>query len=296
MLTNLRLFITTSFCIFAFGFYSQAEIIVDTPPDTTKTIYQQSVFLDYEIENDSTDDEDSDEIDSLVGSFWITDQVFAYRNLTEIQDSVLINLIDTSRIFVLPVVGRKWHGFGPRKRRMHKGVDIGLQTGDPIRAAFDGVVRYAKKNRRGFGNLVVLRHFNGLETYYAHLSKLNVEPGDQVKAGHVIGLGGNTGRSRGAHLHFEIRYCDRPFDPEKIIDFENATLKTSALWINKDLFLMSSKTMLAGTNGPDLYIIRKGDTLGKIAKKNGTTVKALCKLNKIKTTTLLRPGRTLKIR
>jgi murein DD-endopeptidase MepM/ murein hydrolase activator NlpD len=266
----------------------------ELPPDTIKSAALQPVHFEDEAEGDSIEDEDSEEIDSLVSSFWITDQVFAYRSLTDIMDSVLLNLSDTNRIFVLPVLGKKWHGFGPRKRRMHKGIDIGLQTGDPVRAAFDGVVRYAKKNRRGFGNLVVLRHFNGLETYYAHLSKLNVQPGDQVVAGDVIGLGGSTGRSRGAHLHFEIRFCDRPFDPEKVIDFENATLKINELWISKNLFLSSSRANNLAS-GPDLHIIKKGDTLGRIAARHGTTIAALCKANKITKKTILRPGRTLKI-
>jgi len=265
-------------------------------PDTTKGMTQ----------TDSTDfaedDFDSDEIDSLLTQFWETSQVFAYRTIEKAPDSVWIWLADSSRRFVMPVEGQFMNGFGPRRGRMHKGVDIRLKTGDPVRSAFDGIVRYAHRNKRGFGNLVVVRHYNGLETYYAHLSKIHVQPGDKVKAGDVVGLGGSTGRSRGPHLHFEIRYFDKAFDPEKFICFHAGSLKTDSLFVCRDLY--TTRTRLTAFSKPSdtlvgkneiLHTIRKGDTLGKIARKYGTTINQICRANNIKTNKILRVGHVLKV-
>ena len=112
-------------------------------------------------------------------------------------------------------------GYRPRFRRIHKGIDLGLHVGDTVRAAFDGKVRICRYERRGYGYYVVIRHDNGMETVYGHLSKFIVKPDDRVKAGDPIALGGNTGRSTGPHLHFETRYMGLPINPADIIDFEN---------------------------------------------------------------------------
>ncbi len=277
-----------------------AQKTVDTLKNTPKV---STTAPDTLIEHEDEDDEDSDEIDSLLGSFWETNQIFAYRKGVPFQDSIKIALVDSARQFCNPREGKVLYGFGPRRRRNHKGMDIRLKTGDPVVAAFDGVIRYAKRNKRGFGNLVVIRHFNGLETYYAHLSKINVESLQPVKAGELIGLGGSTGRSRGAHLHFEVRYHDKAFDPERIIDFEKGILKTDTLLITKDIFEIKRKpksktqtgTEVAKSTDITYHKIRKGDTLGKIAIKYGTTITRICKDNKITRKTKLKIGRRLKI-
>lgn len=111
--------------------------------------------------------------------------------------------------------------YGPRRRRMHKGIDLKVLKGDTIRAAFNGKVRIKAFERRGYGYYVVLRHPNGLETIYGHLSKILVEENQIVRAGETIGLGGNTGRSTGSHLHFETRFLGQAINPAEIIDFEN---------------------------------------------------------------------------
>ena len=202
-----------------------------------------------------------------------------------------------------PAKYRITSNYGYRHRRMHRGVDLGYPEGTPVAAAWDGIVRISKgtANTGGYGNLIILRHSNGLETYYGHLSKLLVEPGEQVRAGDIIGLGGSTGRSTGPHLHFETRYKGRAFDPERIIDFRHGALRSSLFCLKKDYFSIYShygqtdKESKAASQA-QYYKVRKGDTLGKIAARHGTTVNNICKLNKIKANKTLRIGETLRIR
>ena len=167
-------------------------------------------------------------------------------------------------------------GYRPRRRRGHYGLDIKVYVGDTIRAAFDGKVRVVKnQGRRGYGKYVVIRHDNGLETIYGHLSKQLVEVDQLVKAGEPIALGGNTGRSTGSHLHFETRFLGKPLNPALMFDFETDSKKGTS---PKGLF----------------YKVKKGDTLAKIARRQGTTVNQLCKLNRITRRTILRPGQVLR--
>ncbi|MFK8044872.1 MAG: peptidoglycan DD-metalloendopeptidase family protein [Crocinitomicaceae bacterium] len=193
--------------------------------------------------------------------------------------------------------------FGIRYGRNHNGTDLDLETGDTVYAAFDGVIRYGKYHQNGFGNLIIARHFNGLETYYAHLSKLLVEPNSLVKAGDPIGLGGNTGRSSGSHLHFEIRFYDQPIDPELVFDFKKGIVTDPNLFVHSGVFEHSrqSTTKSSGKNNTTAgskkyHKVRSGDTLGAIAQKNRTSVSRLCSLNHIKSTSTLHIGQTIRIR
>ncbi len=200
--------------------------------------------------------------------------------------------------FVMPFNGRVTSHFGWRRGRMHNGTDIDLVTGDTVRAAFSGKIRYAKYNTGGFGNLVIIRHYNGLETLYAHLSQMLVVPNQEVKAGDPIGLGGNTGRSYGSHLHFETRFYDIPIDPEKLIDFKKGVLKDDNLLVHKKLFHGTARSSYttSSSGGRKYYRIRSGDTLSSIARRNGTTVSRLCQLNGIRPTSILRVGKTLRVK
>ena len=236
-------------------------------------------------------------------------------NLVHIRAMDLANFRDTTLILVNPAQGHKFvfptparaivtSHFGARKRRWHYGLDLGLPTGEPIYAAFDGVVRFSNWNS-SYGNLIVIRHNNGLETYYAHLSKREVHAGDHVKAGTVIGLCGNTGRSYGSHLHFEIRYNGIAMNPENVVDPVTKTLRSEKLLLTRQSFAKVGSSSTGGTAKPQssasrssaqYYKVRQGDTLSKIAKRNGTTVKKLCQLNGIKETTTLRIGQRLRIR
>ena len=175
---------------------------------------------------------------------WDTTQVFAYRSieLSDLPQTIELKLInDDLSEFHYPLLGRVISPYGPRRRRNHNGIDIPLRTGEPIYAAFDGKVRYAKYNSGGFGNLVIVRHTNGLETWSAHLTRCNVKPNDYVKAGQIIGYGGSTGRSTGPHLHFEVRYCDQTFDPQFLFDFPNGLLKYQTFVLDRSYFNIHSR-------------------------------------------------------
>ena len=294
----------------------------------------------------------------------------------------LVNKNDND--FVFPFKGKIISPFGYRGRRIHTGTDIKLKLNEEVYAAFDGVVRMAKRYS-GYGNIVVIRHANGLETCYSHLNKIKVKVNQEVKSGDLVGLGGRTGRATTTHLHFETRFLGQPFNPEIILDFENYSLKSDSLIIDKNTFIKAKKakkykyiknkkgkrikvyindekidneksenTELAITQVSDtniflvynditnkvdtltvftpreskeetinktisnnniekntekikvskkvknqktaIYKVRSGDTLSRIAQKNGTTVKALCKLNKINEDAILSLGKKLKVK
>lgn len=229
------------------------------------------------------------------------------NDLTLLKDTLWLCVTDTSfSQFVIPFDGRITSRYGYRRGRYHNGIDIDLETGDTVRAAFDGKIRYAKYNEAGFGNLVVIRHPNGLETFYAHLSKHLTVPNQVVKAGDPIGLGGNTGHSRGSHLHFETRFYDAPMNPEEVIDFKKKEVQSENLFVHKGLFRPgassshssghSASSGSSSSSGKSYHKIRSGDTLGAIARRNRTTVSKLCQLNGIRPTTTLHIGKTLRIR
>ena len=173
----------------------------------------------------------------------------------------------------------------------HKGLDIRLNMGDTVMAAFDGVVRYAKYNRGGFGNLVILRHYNGLETYYAHLSKINVKCNQVVKAGDLIGLVGSTGRSRGPTCTLRSGTKISRWIRIRMIDYDNGKLISKR---SPSPNRFSIPTIMMST--PWYHKVRNGDTLGELARKYHTSVKEICAMNKIKSTTTLKIGRTLRVR
>ncbi|MCH2225812.1 MAG: M23 family metallopeptidase [Crocinitomicaceae bacterium] len=228
-----------------------------------------------------------------------------HNDLSKLKDTLWLCVQDSvNGGFVMPFDGRVTSRYGWRKGRYHNGTDIDLNTGDTVRAAWSGKVRYAKYNKSGFGNLVIIRHANGLETFYAHLSKHLAVPNMDVKAGDPIGLGGNTGHSYGSHLHFEVRFYDAPMDPEHIIDFKNKEVRDDNLMVHSKLFRPGAKAAartnsnVASSNSGSrkYYRIRSGDTLSKIAVRNRTSVSRICQLNGIRPTTVLQIGRNLRIR
>ena len=253
---------------------------------------------------------------TIFEKYWDTTTLFPYRevDMSGMPKSVVIDLVDSLTCYHCPYQGTVHpHGkYGPRRRCQHQGVDLPLKTGDPVYATFCGRVRISQYNKGGYGNLVIIRHDNGLETYYGHLSERMVEPGQWVEAGQIIGLGGSTGRSTGPHLHFETRYYGQSFDPERLIDFKNGTLSRETFLLKKSFFSIYSnagqdfedeianeeqdKKEAAEKAAMKYYKIRSGDTLGAIARRHGTTVANLCRLNGIKSTTILRIGRSLRVR
>jgi len=260
---------------------------------------------------------------------WEDRYINAYGNV-ELPQELKIDL----RHFCMPTTNRivtSNYGYRRRFRRQHKGIDINANKGDTIRAAFDGKVRIVEFQRGGYGNVVVIRHSNGLETVYGHHSKNLVKPGDVVKAGTPIGLAGRTGRSTGVHLHFETRLLGEYIDPAKLFDFEHQDV-TGDFYVfrgrgrgtllgkhdlNASLLegtelaenVEASEEEVTYTSSEEVknnqraqraarnirtHKVRKGETLGSIARKHGTTVAKLCRANGISTKTKLRIGQILK--
>ena len=223
---------------------------------------------------------------------WNNQYVHAYGNAI-IPDTYTIDLTG----FHMPTPSTKITSpFGPRWRRMHNGLDLKVNIGDTIVSAFDGKVRIVKYERRGYGKYVVIRHDNGLETIYGHLSKQLVEENQLVKAGEPIGLGGNTGRSTGSHLHFETRFLGIAINPIYMFDFPKQDIVADTYTFRKTKGVRSAgshDTQVA--DGTIRYHkVKSGDTLSRIAKVRGVSVSTLCKLNRIKPTTTLRIGQVLR--
>ena len=231
--------------------------------------------------------------DELYGE-WTNDWVDPFRGKK-------IDMPDSCRIdcstFVLPLDTMTYvtSKYGPRRRRMHKGIDLKVQKGDTIRAAFSGKIRIRNYERRGYGYYLVIRHPNGLETVYGHLSKFLVERDEIVKAGQPIGLGGNTGRSTGSHLHFETRFLGQAINPAEIIDFENSAPHQDVfVFRNVKINGRKSNIYTSSNNQMVYHRVKSGDTLGKIARMYGTSVSELCRLNGLKSTSTLRIGQSIR--
>ena len=220
-----------------------------------------------------------------------TNAIFAYAEKSP-PDSVLITYLDGEDNFVVPVIDRINSGFKYRNGVFHKGLDIHLTRKTPVKAAFNGKVRYARFNNGGYGNLVIIRHFNGLETYYAHLSVINVEENQHIIAGSVIGLGGNTGAKwSGPHLHFEVRYHDFAFDPEKMFSVKDSVL------LGNNLLLMKSDFHSTISASRKYHTIISGQTLSHLAVKYNTTVSRILKINRnLNTNSIIGIGKKIRVR
>lgn len=254
---------------------------------------------------------DMDEIpaDDLYGGIWNNRYVNTYGALDNIPQTYNVDLSN----FTMPTMGHVTSNYGIRRRRMHHGIDLKVQIGDTIYAAFDGKVRVTEYERRGYGYYVVLRHPNGLETVYGHLSKFLVSDNQIVKSGEPIALGGNTGRSTGSHLHFELRFLGRSINPIYVIDFDNKVCHKDQYMVDINTLgrpgqkvtrtrstttaskKSSTTTNKYATGTVKYYRIKKGDTLAKIAKAHGITVKRLCALNSMSQRETLRIGKSLRV-
>jgi murein DD-endopeptidase MepM/ murein hydrolase activator NlpD len=261
-----------------------------------------------------------EQVDSVqIGDDWVQAAhyyvVWDSRNIdpynlspTEFKESINIKLFDPEQdqTWNLPLVKTKITShFGPRWGRWHEGMDIDAETGDPVMTTFDGVVRIVGVDGRGYGNFVLVRHYNGLETLYGHLSKQKVEPGDMVKAGDTIGLAGNTGRSFGDHLHYENRYEGNAFSPAWIWDFPQESIVGQTFLLTPKVWdhlrggaayqgeFDSSKSKLKHTV---MHRVQRGETIETIALQYSMTVEELAKINKIQIDSPLRPGLQLRIK
>lgn len=331
-LLNSLLLLAALFCS---AFSAQSQI---STPDST------------EIDSGEYDELTYDHSISEIRKLWDTSKIGIIALPGSERQTLCLYLTDDVHCcFEAPCRGKVTSNFGWRGGRIHAGIDIDLETGDPVFAAFDGIVRQAGWNR-GYGYFVIVSHFNGLETLYGHLSSLKISALQPVKYGQLIGLGGNTGRSRGSHLHFEVRYFGKPVNPKLLINFDDYSLHTDSLIVgnastfSKSNYINELSSMLEVMNDSAYakkeadyeanrlksqkekekkrreiekkkkekadklekerikraktltHTIKRGDTLYSIAKKYGTTVDKLCKLNKMQPTDILDLGRKLKVK
>jgi murein DD-endopeptidase MepM/ murein hydrolase activator NlpD len=239
-------------------------------------------------------------------SIWDTHRVNPYRvDGRSYRDSLKLHLVDPprQRFAKMPLVTTPvTSGFAFRGYRWHYGMDLDLETGDSVRAAYDGVVRINAWDGGGYGNYILVRHYNGLETIYGHMSKALVPVGTFVKAGQLIGYGGSTGRSSGSHLHFEVRYQGNPINPALMYDFPGYRLRQDNFVITSRLFNYYSRALGHSRSSAQpsrarqtvTHRVRSGDTLSEVAEKYGVRVSTLKKLNPgVKT---LQPGKKLRIK
>ena len=275
--------------------------------------------------------------ESVFKEYWNTGVTHVYYGVTtdKLPESIPIQLIDSITGHHYPYKGYMSSKYGPRNGRSHQGVDLPLKTGDPVYAAFDGKVRYSALSSSGYGNLVIIRHDNGLETYYAHLSERLVSANDRVVAGQQIGKGGSTGRSSGPHLHFEARYKGQSFDPERLFDFKTGELRSSNILLKRRHFSITSKyeqdfndeeatakaeaaekaaaakkptttttkssttaksTTTKSSTTTQYHTVVEGDTFGSLAKKYHTTSDAIQKLNPDVEPTKMRIGQKIRVK
>ena len=240
-------------------------------------------------------------------SIWDTRTVNPYRvDGRSYRDSLKLKLTDASRqrYAKMPLVSTPiTSGFAFRGYRWHYGMDLDLDTGDSVKAAFDGVVRISAWDGGGYGNYILVRHYNGLETIYGHLSKSLVTVGTFVKAGQLIGYGGSTGRSTGSHLHYEVRYQGNPINPALVYDFPGYKLRKDNFTITSALFNYYSRAVGRRSSGGSrpsrarqtvTHRVRSGDTLSEVAERYGVRVSTLKKLNPGVRT--LQPGRRLRVK
>jgi len=306
---------------------------IPTPKQTTVQESEKQV-VKQEKTKDKSEVSTSFSCDSVFRSRWETNRIISFRDLGANHD--FPEKVSVGKA-VIPVAGRVYRGVSGG----HKGMDVSLRLGDTVLAAFSGKVRHATFNSGGFGNLVIIRHCNGLETYYAHLSKILVDVNDEVKEGQVIGLGGSTGRSVSPHLHFEMRYLDRILNPLEVFDFINGTIVGNKISIpeggyspsyvfntppNSDVsnnqdkddsepeIVTPTKTETTtpknqGSSTPKktvpkkteakpkakYHTVTKGETLSSIARKYGTTVEKISKLNGLGKSTKINIGKKLRV-
>jgi murein DD-endopeptidase MepM/ murein hydrolase activator NlpD len=309
----------------------ETEVMPDKQSDAAKSIFNLNRQLSIVSEDTTTLNEGGQEIvemsdEVLIDSSWVkvagyysiwdTHNINPYRvDGRRIRDTLTLKLVDPARqhfarmpLTKTPITS----GFTFRWGRWHFGVDLDLNTGDSVRAAFDGVIRISKYDGGGYGNYLLVRHFNGIETLYGHLSKALLPVGTFVKAGQVIGLGGSTGRSTGSHLHYEVRYEGNPINPTLMYNFPGYELRSDNFTITSALFNYYSQALRRGrgssrghtaSSAPEptaarrvaQHQIRSGDTLSEIAERYGVRVSTLKKLNPGLGTNL-RPGKKLRIK
>lgn len=299
--------------VFSFVFFLTASIVAaqDLPKDTLKI----KVPLDVKKGNSTNEiiiplvNDSTNSID-ITAEYWDNKTINPYKDITT---TFPIKITFTDSTYTSPIKKEKviTSRYGWRRGRAHRGIDIDLITGDSVVAMLDGIVRVAKYDS-GLGRCVIIRHDNGLETIYGHLSRYVVKANDTIKRGQLIGKGGNTGNSRGSHLHLIAMYKGEYIHPEYLFDFSEANkIRAKELWVTREwtragfhsayrkskLKLMTSeKEAIASlVKQSKIYLVKPGDTLSRIARRNNTSIASICKTNYIRRSSILRVGQKLVI-
>ena len=303
--------------LFAFSFFmsltcviaqneSSSETLKITLPSTYK---KANLVKEIEIPLASGSDTLLSDLPDIKAEYWDTTVYNPYKNIAVTEFPINITFSDSTYASPVPHEKVITSRYGWRRGRPHKGIDIDLVTGDSVVSILDGVVRFARYSR-GHGKTVVVRHFNGLETTYAHLSHIAVKANDTLKKGQYLGKGGNTGRSTGSHLHLVTSYKGEYIHPEYLFNFDATnTIRSQDLWVTHKwtrttyhssrglakltLFNTKEEALASLEKQRKVYVVRKGDTLSRISKRNRTSIASICRTNKIKRTSTLRIGQKL---
>ncbi|MCX7954486.1 MAG: M23 family metallopeptidase [Bacteroidales bacterium] len=290
----MKLFFTTLYlCLFSIIFSQENNKNIGPISEIDTLIIQENIGAFYIPER----------IDNLIDVpayelylFWDTLNFNPYKTNIEFLNTNYIIDLQYDK-FTFPVRSNNVSSkFGWRNKKFHTGIDISLKNGDTVFSIMEGKVRFCGYYK-GYGNVVVIRHSNGLESVYAHLSKIFVKNNKYVESNFPIGLGGSSGKTTGPHLHFELRFLGIPIDPLEIIDTENMDILTTFLIINKDFLKTKYKPLqYKNSQSPEFYIVKKGDNLFKIARKFNTNVDTLLKINKLNSKTILRINQKIRIK
>jgi murein DD-endopeptidase MepM/ murein hydrolase activator NlpD len=300
------------FLAFLFAFQSSTAQGEETQSLIIKlpvTLLKQGLnFQEVEIPISSRKDSSTDYASTITADYWDTAVYDPYKNTMttfplaiKFTDSTYAPPINRSKV----ITSR----YGWRKGRPHRGIDIDLITGDSVVAMLDGVVRFARYSG-GHGRTVIVRHYNGLETTYAHLSKIGVKANDTVSKGQYIGKGGNTGRSTGSHLHLEVKYKGQYIHPEYLFDFTEAnTIRAQEVWVTREwarasyhnarreselaLYTTEDEAVANAVPQQKIYVVKRGDTLYGISRRNNVSITSLCKTNAIRRSSTLKIGQKL---
>lgn len=249
-------------------------------------------------------------IDDITATHWDNEIFNPYKD-ERIEYPFQVTFYDS--VYSGPIIKEKvvTSRYGWRWRRAHKGIDIDLIKGDDVVSMLDGVVRFAKYNS-GHGKLVIVRHYNGLETAYAHLSSIRVKANDTVFGGEILGKGGATGNARGSHLHLITSYKGIAINPEYLFEFdETNNIRSKEIWVTKkwtkpylhsprkttklELLLSKDEALASLEREKKIYVVKKGDTLSRISQRNNVSIRSICIANNIRSTSLLRIGQKLYI-
>ena len=307
----LKFVCAATMCIVALGSFAQSRHVSKSHSRTHRDLMaKQSTGKDNIKMGDNSFiqlmDEQEPEPD-IYTEGWNSRSVNPFKE-SQVPDREVLNV----RGYHTPHPGRVSSPYGYRARfgRMHKGVDISLKLNDTIYAAYDGKVRLTNYEPKGYGNYIILRHPNKLETVYGHLNKILVKPNQVVKAGQPIGLGGSTGRSTGPHLHFETRFMGYAINPAAIINFSNGTVHTDTYTFSKQTYqqprnftpndnkkkVEQSLNRYQAATTTETYTVKRGDSVGSIARAYGISTTTLRRLNNMSSTERITIGQVLKVK